>query len=349
MSTLTFQKATKTQSRLRLALEGPAGYGKTYTALVVATGLLRNSGQRVAFLDTEFGSAAKYADLFDFDTIALDPPFNPDRAVEAIQAAVAGGYGAIILDSLSHFWMGEGGTLDIVDQIARTKYRGDSHRAWKDAGEIQQRLTDAILRSPIHVIAAMRTKKDYVREEIEKDGRTQTRIRAAGTKTVQRDEFDYEFDLIGRFDTPAVMAIVKSRYAALPPETIIEKPGVEFVEKLEDFLGSGEALAAADDQKKLDKLIAELANADSSRDWADVAEKWSRREFGHGREQLTGPEMEKALSEFGAFLSKVTEPSAADDAAANSAPAEDGQAAEDAEPAEEESLFKIPDGVGASA
>lgn len=305
MGGLVFQKATKTQSMLRLALEGPAGYGKTYTALVIGCGLADALGKRVAFVDTEFGSAAKYADLFDFDTIAMDPPFHPDRAVEAITAASAAGYGAVILDSLSHFWMGEGGTLDIVDQVARTKYKNDSHRAWKDAGEIQQRLTDAILRAPLHVIAAMRTKKDYVREEV--DGKT--KIRAAGTKTVQRDEFDYEFDLIGRFDTPTVMAIVKSRYAGLPPESIIEKPDQRFVAQLVDFLGAGEPLADPAVQKKLDRILADLAAADSSRDWQQVAEKWSQREFHHGRERMTGGEVEKALAEFGAFLIKAQKPS----------------------------------------
>jgi hypothetical protein len=331
MSGLTFTRATKKQSLLRLALEGPAGYGKTYTALVIGTGLAGAEGKRLAFLDTEFGSAAKYADLFDFDTISLNPPFHPDRAVEAIKAAADGGYGAIVLDSLSHFWMGEGGTLDLVDEVARTKYKNDTHRAWKDAGEIQQRLTDAILRAPIHVIAAMRTKKDYVREEV--DGKT--KIRAAGTKTVQRDEFDYEFDVIGRFDTPTVMAIVKSRYADLPPETVIEKPGAPFVDGLIRFLGEGEPVAEAAKQKLLDKLLADLATADPSRDWPDVAEKWARREYGHGRELLTESEMAKALAEFGAFLIKLTKPESEPAPADTEAVADDGSA------------FRIPEGAQA--
>jgi hypothetical protein len=325
MSGLLFQKATKTQSLLRLALEGPAGYGKTYTALVIGTGLAKALDKRLAFVDTEFGSAAKYADLFDFDTIALDPPFHPDRAVEAIKAAADAGYGAIILDSLSHFWMGEGGTLDLVDQIARTKYKNDSHRAWKDAGEIQQRLTDSILRAPLHVIAAMRTKKDYVREEV--DGKT--KIRAAGTKTVQRDEFDYEFDLIGRFDSPTVMAIVKSRYAELPPETVIEKPGQPFVDGLIRFLGQGEPLASAASQKILDKLIGELAAADGAHDWAQVAEKYAQREFHHGREQMTEPEIGQTIIQFQAQLEK-----------AKKTPEPEPEM-----PPQEESLFKPPAGA----
>lgn len=239
-----FQKAAKRQSFLRLALEGPAGYGKTYTALEIAT---RLAPGKVAFVDTEAGSASKYADLFDFDVIEIEPPFHPNRAVAAIELAEQQGYGVVVLDSLSHFWTGDGGLLALVDEIARTKYRNDSHRAWKDAGDIQQALVDAILRSKLHVIAAMRTKKDYVRDEIEKDGRTQTRIRAAGTKTIQRDDFDYEFDIVGRFDVPTMMAIIKSRCAALPPETIIEKPAGQFADLLVAWLGSGESFAAQEE------------------------------------------------------------------------------------------------------
>src|SRR5438105_3335424 len=156
---MAFVKATKKQAKLRLALEAPAGYGKTYTGLAVATYLAKEQGKRIAVLDTEAKSASKYADLFDFDVIEAEPPFHPEKVVQAINEAVAGDYGVFLVDSLSHFWAGDGGLLDIVDTVARTKYRGDSHRAWKEGGDIQQELTDAILRSPIHIIAAMRTKK----------------------------------------------------------------------------------------------------------------------------------------------------------------------------------------------
>lgn len=252
---MSFVKATKKQAKLRLALEGPAGYGKTYSGLSIASAL----GKKIAVLDTEAKSASKYADLFDFDVIEVDPPFHPDKVVAAINEAVEGKYDVFLVDSLSHFWAGDGGLLDLVDEIARTKYRGDSHRAWKEGGEIQQALTDAILRSPIHIIAAMRTKKDYVREEVELDGRKKTRIRAAGTKTVQRDEFDYEFDLVGRFETPTVLTIIKSRCAALPPDTIVDKPGKEFAAKLSSWLDAGEAvpLANKDQQKAIETLAAE--------------------------------------------------------------------------------------------
>lgn len=289
MSTPMFTRATKKKAKLRLALEGPAGFGKTYTALTLA----RELGKKTAFVDTEAGSASKYAHLFDFDVIELGPPFHPDRAVEAIDAAVEAAYDTVVVDSLSHFWQGDGGLLNIVNEIARTKYRGDSHRAWNEGGEIEQRLINAILRSPIHVIGAMRTKKDYVRSEV--DGKT--KIRAAGTKTIQREEFDFEFDLVGRFDVPTVLTILKSRCDTLPPETVIDKPGVDLAAALRSWLEDGadneqiEKPSAAD-RKKLDKVVAELVALDAAHDWADIADKAARRDFKHGIGALSKTDLE---------------------------------------------------------
>lgn len=317
-----FTKATKQQAKLRLALEGPAGFGKTLTSLIVARALVGPDG-KIAFIDTENGSAAKYADVYDFDTIALEPPFHPDRFVELIRDAEENGYDAVVADSLSHAWNGQGGTLELVDQFARAKYKGDSHRAWKDAGEVQQRLVDAILRSRIHVIACMRTKADYVRDQVEKDGKTSTVIRKQGVKVIQRDEFDYEFDIVGRFEQPAVLTITKSRCFDLPPTTaaadatdprsVIEKPGEEFTKTLAAWLGSGEALPKAATpaaRKKLEKLIKDLeANGKApgrfaELGWQAVADAFAVKEFGHGIGALTGEELKQTNEALTAYLDK---------------------------------------------
>ena len=154
-----FAPAVKTESKLRLAFTGPAGAGKTYSALSVATSLV--PGGRVALLDTEHGSAAKYADIFTFDTATLESPFHPDRYAEAITAAAKAGYDVLILDSMSHAWTGEGGMLDVVNEIARARYKGNTFQAWKDGGVIQNRLVEAVLAAPIHIIATMRSKTEY--------------------------------------------------------------------------------------------------------------------------------------------------------------------------------------------
>lgn len=288
-----FTHATKRESKLRLALEGPAGYGKTYTALRVGSFLAAAEGKRVALLDTEAGSASKYADLFDFDVVEIEPPYHPDKVVEAIKEAEAADYSVIVLDSLSHFWSGDGGLLSIVDSIAKAKYRGDGHRAWGDANALQQTMTNAILRARLHVIASMRTKKDYVRETDEKG---KTKIRAAGTKTVQREEFDYEFDVIGRFDVATILAITKSRCSLIPPESFFEKPGDEFAETLRAWLADGESIQPTDEQKA--RLAAALnmgALIDPERFSEAAVERASAQAFGTTTDRIRRDEFEKLV------------------------------------------------------
>jgi len=70
MVTLSDSPATKHVIKSRLALDGPVGSGKTYTALLTARALAGSDG-RVAVIDTERRSASLYADRFAFDTLAL--------------------------------------------------------------------------------------------------------------------------------------------------------------------------------------------------------------------------------------------------------------------------------------
>ena len=125
--TLAFQKATKRQAKLRMALIGPSGSGKTFTALTLATAL----GKRVGVIDTEHGSASKYADRFAFDCLNLTS-FSPGTYVEAIAAAAAAGFDVLIIDSLSHAWSGKDGALEQVDKKAAASRSGNSFTAWRD-------------------------------------------------------------------------------------------------------------------------------------------------------------------------------------------------------------------------
>src|SRR5690625_2494356 len=108
-----FKPATKTQSKLRMALIGPSGSGKTSTA----PSLAQHLGERIAVIDTERGSASKYSDIFSFDVLELES-FSPDRYLEGISAAAQAGYDVLIIDSLSHAWMGRDGVLEFVDKAA---------------------------------------------------------------------------------------------------------------------------------------------------------------------------------------------------------------------------------------
>ncbi len=236
---VTFQKATKTQSRLRMALDGPSGSGKTYTGLVFATALAKGIGNgRVAVIDTERGSAAKYADRFDFDVLALDT-FAPKLYCEAIDAAEQAGYPVILIDSLSHAWEGEGGVLDLHDQATRRQASQNSFTAWKDVTPIHRRLVDAILTSSAHVIVTMRSKMDYT--QVTENGRSV--VKKVGMGPVQRQGIEYEFDIVGDLDTEHNMAITKSRCFAAA-DAVVNKPTAEWFKVVKDWLTEGVPMAA---------------------------------------------------------------------------------------------------------
>ena len=194
---MKFQKAKRTLAKLRLALTGTSGSGKTYGALKIAKGL----GGRIAVIDTERGSASLYADLEgmpEFDTLQLDEPFSPERYIEAVKTAESAGYDICIIDSMTHEWSGTGGCLEINDQLARSKYRGNTWSAWNEVTPRHRRFVDAILQSRMHMICTMRSKADTSQE---KDGNGKTKVVKLGMKTEQRDGMDYEFTTV--FDISA--------------------------------------------------------------------------------------------------------------------------------------------------
>ena len=227
---MTFQKAVKYDAKLRLAIAGPSGSGKTYTALKMA-GIL-SGDKRVALVDTEHGSASKYADQFDFDVLEL-AEFSPDTFVKAIKNAEEAGYGLIILDSLSHAWAGTGGLLDIVDGIARRSNSSNTFIAWKDATPIQNRMIDTIIASNIHVIATLRAKEGYALEKDEKTGK-QVPVKK-GMEPIQRDGVEYEFDVFAMMDINNKMTITKTRCPALTGK-VYSKPDIEPAATLLEWL-----------------------------------------------------------------------------------------------------------------
>jgi hypothetical protein len=224
-----FQKATKKQAKLRLALIGPSGSGKTYSALRIAKGL----GTKIAVVDTERGSASKYAGVADFDVMELET-FNPENFIKAIQEADAGGYDVLIIDSLSHAWMGKDGALELVDAAAKRNKAGNSFTAWREVTPLHNAMVDAILRSRCHVIATMRSKTEYVLETNEKGRQVPRKV---GLAPVQRDGLEYEMDVVGDMDN-AELVVSKSRIPFLA-KAVVKEPGEDLGKKLLGWLSDG--------------------------------------------------------------------------------------------------------------
>jgi hypothetical protein len=180
-----FHKAERKQAKLRLALAAPSGAGKTYSALLLAKGL----GGKIAVLDTESGSASLYADLVEFDVVELCAPFTPERYIDVITAAEKAGYDTLIIDSYSHEWTGSGGCLEANEQLAHSKFKGNTWAAWNETTPRHRKLTNKILGSSMHIICTMRSKTETVQGEGKK-------IIKLGMKSEQRDGSDYEFTVV---------------------------------------------------------------------------------------------------------------------------------------------------------
>jgi DNA polymerase III delta prime subunit len=229
-----FKKATKTSRKLRLALYGPAGSGKTYTALGLARGLVGEAG-RVAVIDTERDSASLYADAFDFDALSLARP-TVDAVVGALRDAAAEGYDVVVVDSLSHAWRE---LLEEVDAIAARSFRGNTHSAWAQGTPKQKALVGAILGYPGHVVCTMRAKTEWV---IEEDSRGKKQPRAVGLAPEQGKGIEYEFDLLGEVDGAAVR-FVKDRTGRYQGQQI-DQPGAPLGAELAAWLASAPPPAA---------------------------------------------------------------------------------------------------------
>lgn len=252
-----FHKATKTQKRLRLSLYGVSGSGKTYSALAIAKGL----GGKVAVIDTERGSASAYANLFQFDTLEMAPPFSPAAYVAAIKAAEGEGYDILIIDSLTHAWSGAGGALEMVDNAAKRSQSGNSYTAWRDVTPEHNRLIDAIIGAKCHVIATMRSKAEYVLEE---DSRGKKVPKKKGMAPIQRDGMEYEFDVVAEMNGDNEMVIQKTRCPELSGQ-VIPKPNGATSAILRAWLTDG---APPPEPKKPDPLTPEqLAVLNAAADW----------------------------------------------------------------------------------
>lgn len=238
-----FVRASKKRGKLRLGLIGPAGAGKSYSALAIATAIAETEGGRVAVVDSEHGSASLYGSgkPFDFDVMELSD-FSPERYTEAIHEAERAGYSVVVLDSLSHAWMGKGGALEMKDNASRRQGE-NSYTAWRHVTPLHNGLIDAMLQSRLHVIATMRSKTEFV---IEKDEKGKNTVRKVGMAPIQREGMEFEFTLVGDLDQDNVLTISKTRCgSAVPPGQTIRKPGRELAQTLLAWLSDGEEAAPA--------------------------------------------------------------------------------------------------------
>lgn len=249
---MELRKAERSGLYSRIAIDGPPGSGKTWTALAIATGLA--NGKKVLVLDTEHETAKKYADEFEFYEGAKLEDYSPDNYTRFIEAAGrVDGVGVLVIDSLSHAWSGKGGALEQVDKIAKRSNSGNTFAAWRDVTPMHNRLVEAMLAVPLHLIVTMRTKTEYVLEKNETTGKLQPR--KLGMAPIQRDGIEYELDLVGDMNLDHDFVVSKTRYKFLDG-AVIRRPGKELGEDIGKWLAGAKALPQLPTDADIRALVA---------------------------------------------------------------------------------------------
>lgn len=235
MENLQFRKAARQRAKIKIGLQGSSGSGKSYSSLLLAKGLV-GDWSKIAIIDSENNSADLYAHLGDYNVIPISAPYTPEKYIQAIQLCITHGMEAIVIDSISHEWEY---LLDVHANMP-----GNSFTNW---GKITPRHNDfinAILQAPVHVIATIRSKQDYVLSE--KNGKMVPE--KVGLKGVTRDGMDYEMTIVLDIDTRHMAKASKDRtnlFTNAPDFQITEDTGRKIRAWCE--MTSTETLATASD------------------------------------------------------------------------------------------------------
>ncbi|WP_232778292.1 ATP-binding protein [Salegentibacter sediminis] len=249
---MKLRKSSRRQARIKMALQGPAGSGKTYSSLLIAKGLVNENFEKVAVIDSEKGSSDLYADLGNYNVVALEN-FSPETYIQAIELCEKEGMEVIIIDSITHAWEF---LLHYHGSLA-----GNSFTNWNKVTPRQRAFMDKILNSDAHIIATMRTKQDYVLNQ--KEGKYVPE--KVGLKAVQRDGVEYEFTLILDLDIKHFANSSKDRTGLF-----MDKPEFKITsgvgKQLYDWCNSGvnfsrmrEQIKSCNTHKQLNELYAKLS------------------------------------------------------------------------------------------
>jgi len=182
---MELKKAERKKVKLKIGMSGASGFGKTYSSLLLAKGIVED-WSKIAIIDTENRSAQLYADLGPYNVIELDPPYSPERYIQAIEMCQQSGIEVCIIDSITHEWDGEGGCLDIQNKL------GGRFQDWAKVTPRHKAFINCILHTNMHVITSVRRKQDY---EMVKNDKGRAEVQKSGTKEITREGFEYEITL----------------------------------------------------------------------------------------------------------------------------------------------------------
>lgn len=245
---ITLKKAQRKRIKLKIGMAAPSGGGKTASSLILAYGLLKGEHpdwsdteiwDRIVIIDTENGSGELYAnckigetEIGAYNAVSIEPPYEPQKYIEAMTACKEAGMEVCIVDSLTHAWNGQGGLLEKQSNIA--KRTGNGFTAWKDISPLYQKLVDTILQTDMHFICTMRSKTEYVQE---KDEKGRVAIKKKGLSPEIRSGAEYEFSMFLELDTDHQAFVSKDRTGVIDGQYFIVTP--EIGKRLAKWLDGG--------------------------------------------------------------------------------------------------------------
>lgn len=318
------EDAVRQSALLRLALCGPSGGGKTKTALIIATRMVERMGLGPVFvIDSEDGSASFYAysprtkQGHRFKHLRLpEDDTSPAAYMAAIDYCEAQGAGVIIIDSLSHAWIGAEGVLEQVDQVTeRSRSKNAFSEGWRALSAVQTRLIRKITSSSAHVIVTMRAKTEWVIQENERGKKEPVKV---GLAPVQRAGAEYEYSAWGDMSVPDnVLTITKSRIDRLAIGEMVRRPGPEFADILVEWMEDADAPSDARTLgEALNQAVAEGVLAAEERS-ADKYKEAKRRLIGWCETHGVSPaRRDDALARFKERVGAVAGPRAPSTASA---------------------------------
>ncbi|WP_273216151.1 AAA family ATPase [Runella zeae] len=267
---MQLQQAQRKNVKIKLALQGSSGSGKSYSALQIGFGLV-NNWSKIAVIDTENQSASLYANMGNFNILVLKPPFSPERYIQAINVCIQSQMQVIIIDSLSMEWE------FILD--AHSNLTGNSYTNWAKFTPRHQQLIQAIIQADCHIICTLRAKQDYILSE--KNGKMIPE--KVGMKPIQREGVDYEFTIVFELDIRHNATASKDRtglFMGQPEFKITYQTG----KQISDWCNMGVP------NYDLGLLISECTNMDELRELyysvSSVEQQQFRGQFDRRKEEL---------------------------------------------------------------
>ena len=182
MSNMELKKATRKKVKIKMAISAPTGFGKTYSALLLAYGITKD-WEKIAVIDSENESASLYSDLGGYYTIPMSPPYTVQSFCDAVDMCINSGIELIIVDSTYHYWHGKGGLLEYNSSLGNNSFAN-----WAKTNPMYTKWLDKILQTPCHFICTSRKKQSY--EIVENNGRKT--VEKKGMEDQVRDGFAYE-------------------------------------------------------------------------------------------------------------------------------------------------------------